>query len=211
MRGLPTLVLVIAYPIAEAATLLWFGSAFGWLTLVIVLAVGFFLGLAIMRFAGAEAFRVLMNADQRASAFGVSGIDQQEQIIHGAPASQADLAKAARDLGKSSLLFLAGLFVALPGLISSAAGIILLLPPVRSFVARRMAASARASAGSARVTVITADPTGFRSQTWSSQDTQDNQDRSHRERPDDAPQVIQGEILPPPRQGRRPGDDPLSQ
>ena len=211
MRGLPTLVLVIGYPIAEAATLLWFGSTFGWFALLLAIAVGFFLGIAIMRLAGAEAFRVLTNAERRASAFGVAGVDDQEQVIHGAAAPQ-DLQETARGLGKSSLLFLAGLFLAIPGLISSAVGLVLLLPPVRSVIARRMAASAQASAGGARVTVITADQMGMRTQTWSTADPASSSTGGSSDAADDgaAPPVIQGEILPPPRQEPGGEDGPLS-
>lgn len=182
-----TLVLVIGYPIAEAATLIWFGSTFGWLVLLLLLGVLFVAGVTAMRLAGDQAFATLTNANRRAAAFGVQNPDGFEQVVSGPAASPDELQQATRDLGRSSLLFVAGLFLAVPGLISSAVGLFLLIPGVRAWLGRRIAASAKeSSAGS--VTIIQADATGFSATTYGTSPSEPAR-----------PEVISGEILPPPR------------
>ena len=181
---------VLLYIAAEAALLYWVWSAFGMAALVTVLVAGFMLGVLVMRIAGLQAFRALTDGQRRAAAFGVTAADGSEQVVHAAAPGRAEMAETAEDLGKSSLLFVAGVLLAVPGILSSAAGLVMLLPPVRTALARRLARSMSAGPTSARITVVTADETGFTAEQWST-GRQSGQGSS------DAP-IIQGEILPPP-------------
>jgi UPF0716 family protein affecting phage T7 exclusion len=189
---------VLLYIAAEAALLYWVWSAFGMAALAVVLVAGFMLGILVMRIAGLQAFSALTNAQRRAEAFGVTAADGSEQVVHAAAPGREEMAETAEDLGKSSLLFVAGVLLAVPGILSSVAGLVMLLPLVRTAMARRMARSMSASAqASARITVVTADEAGFTAQQWS---TGQQADRgSQRGRGSTDGPVIQGEILPPPR------------
>ena len=194
MRANRSLIVPVAIA-AEAALLFWVWSSFGMMVLASVLVAGFMLGILVMRIAGLQAFRALTDAQQRAAAFGVTGADGSEQLVHGAPADRAEMRRTAEDLGKSSLLFVAGLLLAVPGILSSAAGLLMLLPPVRTAMAARLARSMqRPGRGSARITVVTADDSGLRAEQWTSGGTSGGHNGQG--------PVIQGEIMPPAR-----GDD----
>ena len=85
----------------------------------------------------------------------------------------------------------AGILLAVPGILTSAAGLLMLLPPVRAAMAERLARSMeRSMQTSARITVITADDNGVRTEEWSAGRGADQPPRGG--------EVIQGEILPPP-------------
>jgi UPF0716 protein FxsA len=176
---------------AEAALLYWVWSSFGMVVLASILVAGFMLGILVMRIAGLQAFRAMTNAQQRAAAFGVTGADGSEQLVHGAGPDRAEMRQTAEELGKSSLLFVAGILLAVPGILTSAAGLLMVLPPVRAAMAGRLARSmGRSMQTSARITVVTADESGVRAEEWNAGGPAGPPQR-------DSP-VIQGEILPPP-------------
>ena len=176
---------------AEAALLYWIWASFGMVVLASILIAGFMLGILVMRIAGVQAFRAMTDAQQRAAAFGVTGADGAEQLVHGARPDRAEVRQTAEQLGKSSLLFVAGILLAVPGILTSAAGLLMLLPPVRAAMAERLARSMeRSMQTSARITVITADDNGVRTEEWSAGRGADPPPRGG--------EVIQGEILPPP-------------
>lgn len=182
------------YVVAEVVLMVWFASAFGTAALIWALLAGFLLGLLVMRIAGISAMTALTNAERRTAAFGVTGADGSEQVVMGAQPTgeqlQQTVQRAARDVGRSSLLFVAGLLLASPGLISDVAGLVLLIGPVRDRLARRISRSMQVGrAGTARVTVVTADQDGFTATEWTTR-TAGQPDQSR-------PRVIRGEILPP--------------
>ncbi len=182
--------LFFGYLIAEALLLLWFWSAFGTVALVSLLVAGFLLGLLVMRIAGLTAFRALTNAQARAAAFGVVGADGTQQVVHGPAPSSADLQTTAEDLGRSSLLFVAGILLLVPGILSGIVGLALLLPPVRARLARRLSASMRtATASATTITVVEGDSGGWTAQQWTSRPPSGDASGGT---------VIKGEILPPP-------------
>jgi len=182
---------VLGYLVAETALLVWFWSAFGTVALISLLLAGFLLGLLVMRIAGLAAFRSMREAQGRAAGFGVTAADGSTEVVRGPAPTSSDVQETAEDLGKSWLLFVAGILLALPGLICDAVGLVLLFPPVRARLSARFFRSARGSTASrTQVTVITVDEGGWTTQsatsTGSSAATR--------------PPVIQGEILPPPGQ-----------
>lgn len=101
---------LLLVPIAEIVVALvvahWIG---GWVTVLLILA-GSVLGLALLRRAGASAARELGRMRTGAA--------------------------PGREVGDAGLRFVAGGLLLVPGLLTDVAGLLLLLPPVRSLVAR---------------------------------------------------------------------------
>ncbi len=95
MRGNRSLVF-LGYVAVEAAALYWVWAAFGAVGVVSVLLGGFLLGMLVMRIAGIQAFSALTDAQRRAAAFGVTGADGSEQVVHSAGPTQADARETAR-------------------------------------------------------------------------------------------------------------------
>lgn len=191
MRVSPALAF-FAYVGAEALLLYWVYSAFGLTALVGLLAAGFLLGLLAMRIAGIQAFRSLADAQQRAAAFGVRAADGSEQVVIGKAPSKADLEATTAEVGASSMLFVAGILLAAPGVISDVAGLLLLLPAVRRGLVRRIGRSIPPPGRSTRITVVAADESGWTAQQWTSSTRPSSTDSG----PGGGP-VIRGEILPP--------------
>lgn len=180
MRISYTLLFAI-YVSVEALLLVLFASAFGTPALIGLLLAGFLLGLLVMRIAGMSAFSALTDPQRRAASFGVTTPDGHESVVMGAQPTAADIERTARKVGSSSLLFVAGLLLATPGILSDVAGLTLLLPPVRRRLASRMGRTLRGpQQGAARITVVTVEESG-----WTASE------------PTNEPRVIRGEILPP--------------
>ncbi|GGZ88381.1 FxsA family membrane protein [Streptomyces subrutilus] len=126
-------------PLAVAAWLvleIWLlglvAGAAGGLAVAALIAGGMVLGAVVIKRAGRRAFKNLTDTFQQA-----------QQGARPAPQQPGQ---------GNGLTMLAGLFLMMPGLISDAAGLVLLLPPVRAWIGRRAAASlerkmAAASAG----------------------------------------------------------------
>ncbi|MEV4950164.1 FxsA family membrane protein [Streptomyces sp. NPDC053755] len=98
-------------------------GAAGGLTVFALLAGGAVLGAVVIKRAGRRAFRNLTETFERAQAAAQAG---------GAPTAQDRV--GAED--RNGFLMLGGLLLMLPGLISDVAGLLLLLPPVRSILGR---------------------------------------------------------------------------
>lgn len=183
--GYPALFAI--YAVAEAALLIWFWAAFGTPALIGLLLTGFLLGLLVMRLAGMSAFRALSGPD-RSAPVRVSSPDGAEGVVLQPRPTQAQQEQAVRDaargVGTSSLLFVAGVLLAAPGILSDLAGLALLLPMVRRRIADRFSRSLSQSGGT-RVTVVTVDASGPASRPDPGAPTE--------------PVVIRGELLPPPR------------
>lgn len=175
--------LVLGTIAVEVALLAWFGAAVGFGYLLAYFMACFFLGILVMRIAGAQAFRALADPQARSRAFGMESPDGTEQVVLGAgggPVDQVAAERAAKDVGDSSLLFGAGILLAVPGVLSTLVGLVMLLPPVRSAMTARLG---RRLASSAQVTVVTVE------------DVRSAPDAGPQQ---PAPRVISGEILPPP-------------
>lgn len=154
---------IVATQIGFLATCLWF-------------FVSFVLGVIVMRAAGAQAFAGLRDA----TATEPSDIS----------AMSASATKAGQVAGDSVLLFVAGLFLAVPGVLTDLFGVLLVIPPVRHAVRGVIARSAGRRFPNARSTFTTV-------------------------RLADGSVVIPGEVVdegesgtPPRRPDSRPDDDP---
>jgi UPF0716 protein FxsA len=109
---------VAAWLVLEIWLLTVVAGAAGGLTVFLLLVAGFVAGSAVVKRAGRRAFRAL------------SETLQQQQRGAGAPA-----AGAGRSEG-NGFLMLGGLLLMLPGLVSDAVGLVLLIPPVQRALGR---------------------------------------------------------------------------
>ncbi|MFD3547798.1 FxsA family membrane protein [Streptomyces sp. NPDC058655] len=112
---------VAAWLILEIWLLGLVAGAAGGLTVAALLAGGMVLGAVVIKRAGRRAFKNLTETFQQ--------VQQGRQPTPQQPGRG------------NGLTMLAGLFLMMPGLVSDAAGLLLLLPPVRAWVGRRAARS----------------------------------------------------------------------
>ncbi|MFJ2825674.1 FxsA family membrane protein [Streptomyces toxytricini] len=118
---------VAAWLILEIWLLGLVADAAGGLAVAALVAGGIVLGAVVVKRAGRRAFRNLADTFQQAQA---------------SPEAHAAQPPAGRRPGSgNALTMLAGLLFMLPGLVSDAAALLLLLPPVRAWVGRRTARS----------------------------------------------------------------------
>ncbi|MEU8437231.1 FxsA family membrane protein [Streptomyces sp. NPDC029216] len=115
---------VAAWLILEIWLLGLVARAAGGFTVAALLAAGLVLGVVVIKRAGRRAFKNLTRTFQQA----------QEQAMAGGPPVDP---RPAGGSGNGTTM-LAGLLLILPGLLSDVIGLLLLLPPVRAFAARRV-------------------------------------------------------------------------
>lgn len=118
-------------PLALAAWLvleIWLltvvASAAGGFTVLLILVAGAVLGAAVIKRAGRRAFQNLTETLQ------------QMPGQPGAPATPPTAPAGGKSGRGNGLLMLGGLLLLIPGLVSDAAGLLLLLPPVRTMIGR---------------------------------------------------------------------------
>ncbi|MFG3036423.1 FxsA family membrane protein [Streptomyces sp. NPDC048330] len=114
---------VAAWLVLEIWLLTVVANAAGGLTVLLLLVGGAVLGAAVVKRAGRRAFRNLGSTFQQAQAAAQTG-----------PVPPAPERAAAED--RNGFLMLGGLLLMIPGLISDAAGLLLLIPQVRSLLGR---------------------------------------------------------------------------
>ncbi|WBB61120.1 FxsA family protein [Streptomyces sp. WMMC500] len=112
---------VAAWALLELWLLIVIGSEIGVLGVFAVLVGGLILGSVVIKRAGRRAWRSLAEQVQR-------------QQSGAAPDPEADRGRGSGN----GLTMLAGLLIMVPGLVTDAAGLLLLLPPVRGLVRRRL-------------------------------------------------------------------------
>jgi UPF0716 protein FxsA len=142
---------VVAYPVTEWFAASWLAGLIGWGGVFLVFGILMILGIAIMRRAGFAAARSVRPVTVDGVAV-TPGMTQQRA------------GEVGRQVGDAGTLFVAGLLVAIPGLVTSAMGLALLLPPVRRAVRTFTARSVRRRAEAAGV-VFTARTTTVRGST----------------------------------------------
>lgn len=126
-------VLLVAYPIVEIALAVLVAQVIGWWWLLVAVVACIVLGLGLVRYA--------LGATGRS--FGVAiatlqGPGEQGFVAIGGP-EPASSAPPAQTL----LIVPAGLLIAIPGLLTTAMGLVLWLPPVRVRIAARIERAAR--------------------------------------------------------------------
>ncbi|WLQ32634.1 FxsA family protein [Streptomyces castrisilvae] len=167
---------VAAWAVLEIWLLILVADVAGGLTVVILLAAGIVLGAAVIKRAGRRAFRNLTETLQ------------QMPGQPGADGSSSPVPPSGRGNG---FLMLGGLLIMIPGMVSDVAGLLLLVPPVRSALSRYAEKSLER-----RMRV--AAPGGF----------SDAFQQARIHRPDG--KVVQGEVIrdEPSPQDARPDDEP---
>jgi UPF0716 protein FxsA len=133
VRGRAGCLLVIAYPIVEIAIAILVAQVIGWWWLLVIVVACIVLGLGLVRYA--------LSASGRS--FGVAvatlrGPGQTDVIAIDGPARDVAAPPA-----QTLLIVPAGLLIAIPGLLTTAAGLVLWLPPIRARIAARIERAAR--------------------------------------------------------------------
>jgi UPF0716 protein FxsA len=100
----------------------WLATFLGWGGVLLAVLVLILVGAAVMRRAGANAFRSLR--PQRIGDVTVAPAPTQETVE-----------AVSRDVSDAGSLFIAGLLIAIPGIVTSVVGLVLLIPPVRRWAA----------------------------------------------------------------------------
>ncbi|MDQ0983327.1 FxsA family membrane protein [Streptomyces sp. V2I9] len=113
-----------AWLVLEIWLLTLVASAAGGLTVLLILVAGAVLGSVVIKSAGRRAFKNLTETLQ------------QMPGQPGASAEPAGAITGGKGTRGNGLLMLGGLLLLIPGLISDAAGLILLVPPVRTMISR---------------------------------------------------------------------------
>ncbi|MEU2118387.1 FxsA family membrane protein [Streptomyces sp. NPDC016459] len=114
---------VAAWMILEIWLLVLVAGAAGGLTVFALLVGGALLGATVVKRAGRRAFRNLTSTFQQAQAAARTGVMPETPDRAGSE-------------DRNGFLMLGGLLLMLPGLVSDAAGLLLLVPPVRTFLGR---------------------------------------------------------------------------
>ncbi|MCI4040782.1 FxsA family membrane protein [Streptomyces sp. TRM75563] len=113
-----------AWLVLEIWLLTLVASAAGGLAVLLILVAGAVLGAVVIKSAGRRAFKNLTETLQ------------QMPGQPGAPATPPAAPAGGKGSRGNGLLMLGGLLLVIPGLISDAAGLILLVPPVRTMISR---------------------------------------------------------------------------
>ena len=132
-------VALLAYPLVEIAVAVLVASAIGWwwVFAVFILCIG--LGLGVVRYAltaTGQAWSAAMTTLR-------TPMGEQLQITAAADEPARPSAAPAR----TSLLVPAGLLIAVPGFLTTAVGLVLLLPPLRARLAARIESAMRRRIG----------------------------------------------------------------
>lgn len=109
MGLLLAILVLVVYPLTEFLLARWAASYVGWTAVVLAVLLFFVLGVALMRRAGGAAARALQSGARTGALPG-------------------------GEVGDAAMLFLAGLLVCIPGFLTTAVGLVLLVPPVRRLV-----------------------------------------------------------------------------
>lgn len=156
---------IIAVPLLELWVFIWAVGQFGWAAVLVVAAVAFGFGIAMVR----RALAGWADAANRAT---------QDEVYRNE--------KFSVDFASSTLLFMGAVLLIVPGFITAVAGLILVLPPVRAWLARSFGA---------RLTQFTTDR-GYQRVVIIEGETVQRHDEPSRGAPQSGP-VIMGEIVNP--------------
>ncbi len=136
----PWLILVlVVYLVTEWIAASWLASLIGWGGVALVVAVLVIVGVAVMRRAGFAAARSLRPVS-------IDGANVMPGV------TSDSMSKTGREVGDAGALFVGGFLIALPGLLTSTLGLVLLVPPVRRWVRGGLARTVRRRAEAAGLT-----------------------------------------------------------
>lgn len=184
----PGRLVFLILPFLELLLIWYVAGIIGWGWMLLILVGGVVAGFALLRAAGRNVWQVLSDPRRGGQTFTtVDPATGEATTLYqpGADTGSAEQRQADElKVRESGLLVTAAALLALPGLISDAVGLILIIPPVRRTLAKR-----GASRGASNVTVI-------RGETVADADPQPS--RPPQPSGDDEPTIIAGEILPPP-------------
>jgi len=133
VRGRVGCLLVVAYPIVEVAIAILVAQVIGWWWLLVIVVACIALGLGLVRYA--------LSASGRSFGVAVSTLrapGQTEVIAIEGPTRESTAPPA-----QTLLIVPAGMLIAIPGLLTTAAGLVLWLPPIRARIASRIERAAR--------------------------------------------------------------------
>lgn len=178
-------VLLIAWPVVEILLLWYVAGLIGWGWVLLILFCGVVAAVALLQAAGRNVWQVMADPRRRGQTFTTVDPATGEATTLYQPPAQGDGSRKADELKvrESGLLVTAAALLAIPGFISDAIGLLLILPPVRRALARRGAARGRAT-----VTVVRGETVD---RTWTPGTGSGGGT------------VISGEILPPPEDPAR--------
>jgi UPF0716 protein FxsA len=124
------------YAVLEWFAASWLAGLIGWGGVALVVLVLVLVGAAVMRRAGFAAARSLRPVSYDGTT-----------VTPGT--TEATLTQVGRDAADAGSLFVAGFLIALPGLVTSLVGLVLLVPPVRRFASARFGRAVRRRAEAA--------------------------------------------------------------
>lgn len=124
---------VAGYVVLEWFVASWLASIIGWPGVFLTVAILVIVGAAVMRRAGFAAARSLRPVT-------VDGVTVQPAV------TDERVGQVGREVGDAGSLFVAGLLIAIPGIVTSVVGLLLLIPPLRRAVTRVVSRAVRRSA-----------------------------------------------------------------
>jgi UPF0716 protein FxsA len=124
------ILVVVGYVVLEWFVASWLASLIGWAGVFLTVAVLVIIGAAVMRRAGFAAARSLRPVT-------VDGVAVQPAV------TEERVGQVGREVGDAGSLFVAGLLIAIPGLVTSGVGLLLLITPLRRAVSRTVTRSLR--------------------------------------------------------------------
>ena len=124
------------YAVLEWFAASWLAGLIGWGGVILTVLVLMLVGVAVMRRAGFAAARSLRP------------VTYQGTTVTPATTEET-LTQVGRDATDAGSLFVAGFLIALPGLVTSVVGLVLLIPPVRRFASARFGRAVRRRAEAA--------------------------------------------------------------
>ena len=129
---------LVLYVAVEWITAAWLATLIGWGGVIVVVLVLVLVGVVVMRRAGFAAVRSLRPVSYEGAT-----------VLPGA--TPETMSQVGRDVGDAGALFVAGVLIALPGLVTSLVGLLLLVPPLRRWARVRFTRSVRRRAEAAGV------------------------------------------------------------
>lgn len=133
VRGRLGCALVVAYPLVEIAVAVALAQVVGWWWVLVFVVACLTVGLGLVRYAlsaTGRSFGFAMAALQGPGQSGVIAIEGSTVPVPAPPA-------------QTLLIVPAGLLIAIPGVLTTAAGLVLWIPPVRRTLASRIERAAR--------------------------------------------------------------------